>query len=138
MRFRRFNLYEADDDAEIDDFDIVDDFINDSEFLDTDNADYDTILESLNTISSKLSISGRLDRNDDNIYIFSISSSVKVMVEFYDSIQSVETEIVNKKKAGNDYSVMIDCSDDTTEIANMSDYLNTAILLIKEIQDKLM
>lgn len=136
MRLNRFNLYEAEDD--IDDFDIVDDYIEDDDYPDLDSANYEEVLDTLKTISDKLNVSGRRDRRNDNVFIYSVSANVKVNVEFYDTVQSIDTEIVNKTKSGNDYNIYVDCTDDITEISNISDYMNTAALLIKEIQDKLM
>lgn len=129
MHLHRYNLYEQDD---IDDFDVIDDFIEDEEFIAEDG-----LLEQLEIISEKLSISGRLDRNDNNKYVYSISSRLKLIVEFEDG-EIVDMYVDIRKSKASDESSYIDCMDDTTELSNMSDYLNTATMLVKEIEDKLM
>ena len=121
----RLDLYE-DDDIEYDDLDDMDlgEIVSD-----------DLMIEELDKISKNLGISGRVDNNTGD-YKFSISSMVKVFIDISDGITDIRTEIRTDKPE--DKNVYIDCFDDTTELSNLSDYLNTATLLIKEIQDKLL
>ena len=133
MRFGRYYspLYEDEfDEFDEDEFD--DDFDDDIE-----SAGSEEIAEQLKIISDKLGISGKMSKKDSNLFVYSLSSTVKVNVIFSDEIEDITTEIKNNYDSVGD-NIRIDCTDDTTEISNISDYLNTAILLIKNIQDKLM
>lgn len=121
----RLHLYEDDD---------IEDVIEDDEDFDEILSD-DLLIDELDKISKNLGISGRVDNNTGD-YKFSISSTVKVIVEIDGGITGIRTEI--KKDRPEDKNVYIDCFDDTTELSNLSDYLNTATLLIKDIQDKLL
>ena len=141
MRFRNYPLYEDDFEDEFDtDFD---DEFGDDEFDDDEFDDFEEevvseeIANSLKIISDKLGISGKMSKKENGLFIYSISSNVKVNVRFSDEVEEVFTEIKNNYELENN-NIKIDCTDDTTEISNISDYLNTAILLIKDIQDKLM
>ena len=140
MRFRNYPLYEDDFDDEFDTE--FDDEFGDDEFDDEfDDFEEEVVSEeianSLKTISDKLGISGKMSKKENGLFIYSISSNVKVNVRFSDEVEEVFTEIKNNYELENN-NIKIDCTDDTTEISNISDYLNTAILLIKDIQDKLM
>lgn len=127
-------LYEDDfDEFEEDEFDDFDDEFDD----DIESAGSEEIAEQLKIISDKLGISGKMSKKDPNLFVYSLSSIVKVNVIFSDEIEDITTEIKNNYDSVGD-NIRIDCTDDTTEISNISDYLNTAILLIKNIQDKLM
>lgn len=136
MRFGRYYspLYEDEfDEFDEDEFDEFDDDFDD----DIESAGSEEIAEQLKIISDKLGISGKMSKKDSNLFVYSLSSTVKVNVIFSDEIEDITTEIKNNYDSVGD-NIRIDCTDDTTEISNISDYLNTAILLIKSIQDKLM
>ena len=124
-----FDEFDDFDEEEFDDFDEFED--------DMESAGSEEILEQLKTISDKLGISGKPSKKESDLFVYSLSSTVKVNVRFSDEIEDITTEIKNNYDSDGD-NIHIDCTDDTTEISNISDYLNTAILLIKSIQDKLM
>lgn len=141
MRYERdySPLYEDDfDEFEEDDFDDFEDDDFDDEFEDDiESVGSEEIADQLKIISDKLGISGKMSKKDSNLFVYSLSSIVKVNIRFSDEIEDITTEIKNNYESSGD-NIWIDCTDDTTEISNISDYLNTAILLIKNIQDKLM
>lgn len=137
MRF--FNGYrdylsEAED---FDDFDYVDDFnVDDDEFDEfEDDVINDEIYTGLKKIASNLGVSGKTDNRDEGKFIYSLSNKTKVIVEFFDEINDIRLVIRGGKE---NEKINIDCLDDTTEVSNLCDDLTTAIMLIKEIQSKLM
>lgn len=127
---------------EFDDFDYVDDFNidDDSDYEEEDSYEEDDFINDeiytgLKKIASNLGVSGRIDNNDEGKYIYSLSKKTKVVVEFYDEIDDIRLVV---RGDSNSDKVNIDCLDDTTEVSNLCDDLTTAIMLIKEIQNKLM
>lgn len=118
--------------SEDDDFEIEDEI----EVVEDDFDNYDDILQQLKKISKNLDVSGKLNQNDDNQFIYSISSRVKLCVSFDNEIDDMYIRIEPGSK--DNKKVIVKCKDDTTELSNLSDYINTATLVVKEIQEKLM
>ena len=119
-----FNL---DDELLDDDDDIVE--------IEDDFDNYDDLRDQLKTISDKLGVSGKVSQKDTNDFIFSISSHVKLHVEFDNAIDDMYIKIRSGER---DSESTFNCYDDTTELSNLSDEINTAIMVAKEVQDKLM
>lgn len=119
-----FNL---DDELLDDDDDVVE--------IEDDFDNYDDLRDQLKTISDKLGVSGKVSQKDTNDFIFSISSHVKLHVEFDNAIDDMYIKIRNGER---DSESTFNCYDDTTELSNLSDEINTAIMVAKEVQDKLM
>ena len=138
MRFfdPREYLSEAED---FDDFDYVDDFDidepDDEDYYDDEDFINDEIYTELKKISSNLGVAGKLDNNDEGKFIYSLSNKTKVIVEFFEEIDDIRLVIRGGK---NEDKVSLDCLDDTTEASNLCDDITTAIMLIKDIQNKLM
>lgn len=135
MRLGRYPYRPLYEEEEFDDFDYIDDYADDD--FEDDYIQYDNsgIIEQLKKISNNLGISGKPSTNDYNKFIYSISSKTKVIVEFEDEITELYVIVKNSKT---DREVKIDCFDDTTELSNLCDDLTTAIMLIKEVNSKLM
>ena len=135
MRLGRYPYRPLYEEEEFDDFDYIDDYADDD--FEDDYIQYDNsgIIEQLKKISNNLGISGKLSTNDYNKFIYSISSKTKVVVEFEDEITELYVTVKNSKT---DREVKIDCFDDTPELSNLCDDLTTAIMLIKEVNSKLM
>ena len=103
--------------------------------IEDDFDNYDDLRDQLKTISDKLGVSGKVSQNDTNDFIFSISSHVKLHVEFENAIDDMYIKI---KSGDRERESIFNCYEDTTELSNLSDEINTAIMVAKEIQDKLM
>lgn len=104
--------------------------------FDTRSLRYDEIKATLKSISQKLAVSGRINPDDSNEFIFSISARVILRVTFYDKIKDIRVEI--RPASRDTRQVFFKCLEETTELSNLSDYINTAVLVAKDIQDKLM
>ena len=107
----------------------------DEDEIDDEFDNYDDLRDQLKTISDKLGVSGKVSQNDTNDFIFSISSHVKLHVEFENAIDDMYIKIRSGER---DSESTFNCYDDTTELSNLSDEINTAIMVAKEVQDKLM
>lgn len=103
--------------------------------VEADFDNYDDLRDQLKTISDKLGVSGKISQNNTNDFIFSISSHVKLHVDFDNTIDDMYIKI---NSGDRDKESIFNCYDDTTELSNLSDEINTAIMVVKEIQDKLM
>lgn len=103
--------------------------------IEDDFDNYDDLRDQLKTISDKLGVSGKVSQKDTNDFIFSISSHVKLHVEFDNAIDDMYIKIRSGER---DSESTFNCYDDTTELSNLSDEINTAIMVAKEVQDKLM
>lgn len=103
--------------------------------IEDDFDNYDDLRDQLKTISDKLGVSGKVSQKDTNDFIFSISSHVKLHVEFDNAIDDMYISIRSGER---DNESTFNCYDDTTELSNLSDEINTAIMVAKEVQDKLM
>ena len=103
--------------------------------VEADFDNYDDLRDQLKTISDKLGVSGKISQNNTNDFIFSISSHVKLHVDFDNTIDDIYIKI---NSGDRDKESIFNCYDDTTELSNLSDEINTAIMVVKEIQDKLM
>lgn len=103
--------------------------------VEADFDNYDDLRDQLKTISDKLGVSGKVSQKDTNDFIFSISSHVKLHVEFDNAIDDMYIKIRSGER---DNESTFNCYDDTTELSNLSDEINTAIMVAKEVQDKLM
>lgn len=103
--------------------------------IEDDFDNYDDLRDQLKTISDKLGVSGKVSQNDTNDFIFSISSHVKLHVEFENAIDDMYIKI---KSGDRERESIFNCYEDTTELSNLSDEINTAIMVAKEVQDKLM
>lgn len=103
--------------------------------IEDDFDNYDDLRDQLKTISDKLGVSGKISQKDTNDFIFSISSNVKLHVEFDNAIDDMYIKIRSGER---DNESTFNCYDDTTELSNLSDEINTAIMVAKEVQDKLM
>ena len=117
-------------------FNLEDELLDDDVVeVESDFDNYDDLRDQLKTISDKLGVSGKISQNNTNDFIFSISSHVKLHVDFDNTIDDMYIKI----NSGNrDKESIFNCYDDTTELSNLSDEINTAIMVVKEIQDKLM
>jgi hypothetical protein len=117
-------------------FNLEDELLDDDVVeVEADFDNYDDLRDQLKTISDKLGVSGKISQNNTNDFIFSISSHVKLHVDFDNTIDDMYIKI----NSGNrDKESIFNCYDDTTELSNLSDEINTAIMVVKEIQDKLM
>lgn len=117
-------------------FNLDDEFLDDDVVeIEDDFDNYDDLRDQLKTISDKLGVSGKVSQKDTNDFIFSISSHVKLHVEFDNAIDDMYIKIRSGER---DSESTFNCYDDTTELSNLSDEINTAIMVAKEVQDKLM
>lgn len=117
-------------------FNLDDELLDDAVVeIEDDFDNYDDLRDQLKTISDKLGVSGKVSQKDTNDFIFSISSHVKLYVEFDNAIDDMYIKIRSGER---DSESTFNCYDDTTELANLSDEINTAIMVAKEVQDKLM
>ena len=96
---------------------------------------YDAIRKQLSRISDSLGVSGKINQGNKNEYIYSISSRVKLYVRFNTTIRDMYVKLNPARNDGRE--VLINCYSDTTEISNMSDELNTATMVAREISNKL-
>jgi hypothetical protein len=117
-------------------FNLDDELLDDDTIeIEDDFDNYDDLRDQLKTISDKLGVSGKVSQKDTNDFIFSISSHVKLHVEFDNAIDDMYIKIRSGER---DSESTFNCYDDTTELSNLSDEINTAIMVAKEVQDKLM
>lgn len=118
-------------------FNLDDELLDDEDIIEIDDEfdNYDDLRDQLKTISDKLGVSGKVSQNDTNDFIFSISSHVKLHVEFENAIDDMYIKI---KSGDRERESIFNCYEDTTELSNLSDEINTAIMVAKEVQDKLM
>ena len=117
-------------------FNLDDELLDDAvDEIEDDFDNYDDLRDQLKTISDKLGVSGKVSQRDTNDFIFSISSHVKLHVEFDNVIDDMYIKIRSGER---DNESTFNCYDDTTELSNLSDEINTAIMVAKEVQDKLM
>ena len=106
------------------------------EVMEEDDFDnYDAIRKQLSRISDSLGVSGKINQSNKNEYIYSISSRVKLYVRFNTTIRDMYVKLNPARNDGRE--VLINCYSDTTEISNMSDELNTATMVAREISNKL-
>ena len=117
-------------------FNLDDELLDDDTIeIEDDFDNYDDLRDQLKTISDKLGVSGKVSQKDTNDFIFSISSHVKLHVEFDNVIDDMYIKIRSGER---DSESTFNCYDDTSELSNLSDEINTAIMVAKEVQDKLM
>ena len=116
------------DDEDYDDDDYDDDYDEDEEEDDPDTTLDTETLQTLDAISSNLGIDSSM--TDEGDYEYSISDYTSVVVSNVNGVNYIHTII-------SDDMCDTNCSKNTTTLSNFSDDITLAIMLCKEIKEKI-